>query len=166
MACVAGSRQDSKRVHVHLMAHERTMATMASQALAALWAEWALTPVDYWAVGINGLISHGGEIWQHFSSNILSALPPLWISLLTNHQQFGRVGKSEFECKHLFTVLSGPFFEIISLERREFKPIIREWEAAVLANHPGNLNLGFWLSKAVRSKLEENSHKIDTHLVR
>lgn len=44
MASVAGSRQDSKRVHVHLMAHERTMATAlaASQAQAALWAELRL----------------------------------------------------------------------------------------------------------------------------
>lgn len=77
MAGVAGSRQDSKRVHVHLMAHERTMATAlsASQAPAALG--WALTPVDGWAVGINGSISHSGEIRQHFSDDVLRTLPPL-----------------------------------------------------------------------------------------
>lgn len=145
MAGVVGSRQDSKRVHVHLMAHERTMAAAlsASQAPAALG--WALTPVDGWAVGINGWISHGGEIRQHFSDDF-------WVryrlSLNQPADQSSAVWKGWKKWVWMRAVVYSSFravFWFISLDRREFKPIISERGATVLANHPGNLNLGFRL---------------------
>lgn len=72
MACVARSRQDSKRVHVHLMAHERTMATVplsltgTGSALGR-----AQTRVDGWVAGIDGWKAHGGKLRQHSSYNIV-----------------------------------------------------------------------------------------------
>lgn len=76
------------------------------------------------------------------------------------------VGKSDFECDHLFTVLIRPFLGKISLDRKEFKPLISEWGAAVVANHPGNLNLNFRLGELslTQSKHEEHSYQIDMYL--
>lgn len=134
MASVARSRQDSDRVHVHLMVHERTMAALCLGGTGTVRAELQLESM---AGHLESMVENQTAVnyGRVFDQIFESTFSPLWISWLCNNQQYEMAEKLDLNasiCLQFFQE-----FWLMSLDRTELKPIISERWAAVVAKFFG-----------------------------